>query len=192
MKKEKIMEHKNHSVCPVEIAGLLDNKFRRIFHDPNKILKPYISKNMTALDIGCGPGVFSIEIAKLLEGTGKVISVDMQDGMLEIVKNKISGKSYEKNIVLHKCSQDKINIKENIDFVLMYFMIHEVPDKENLLNEVLPLINKNGIIMIVEPKIHGLSKRALNKLKDKIIENGFEEYSNLKTFFTRGIVLKKI
>ena len=78
-----------HMVCPMRVAGLLDSKFRRLFHNPNKILKPYIKKNMTALDIGCGPGVFSIEIAELLEGTGKVISVDMQEGMLEILKKKI-------------------------------------------------------------------------------------------------------
>jgi len=183
------MENKKHMVCPMSVAGILDSKFRRLFHNPNKILKPYIIKNITALDIGCGPGVFSIEIAKLMEGTGKVISVDMQDGMLEIIKNKISGEYFENNIVLHKCTQTSINVKENVDFVLMFYMVHEVPNKENLFNEVLPLINKNGLLMIVEPGL--VPANEFNGMVNFIKGNRFEEHDKLKIPFSRGIVLKK-
>ena len=171
------------------MAGSLDSKLRRFFFNPNKILKPYINKNITALDVGCGPGVFSVEIAELLEGTGRVIAVDMQQGMLEIVKKKISGKPFEKNIILHKCTQDKIDVHEKADFVLMFYMVHEVPSKENLFNEVLPLINKNGLLMIVEPIF--VSKKQFGKMINSIREKGFEEYSKLYLPFSRGIVLKK-
>ena len=172
------------------MAGVLSSKFRTFFHNPYKILKPYISKNMTVLDIGCGPGVFSIEIAKLLEGTGKVISVDMQEGMLEIIRKKIKGLSIEKTIVLHKCSQNKIGINEKVDFVLMFYMVHEVPDKNNFFNEVLPLINKDGLLMIVEPVL--VSKNAFNAMINNIKEKGFEEFAKLKIVLSRGIVLKKV
>lgn len=178
------------TVCPLIMAGVLDSKLRRLFHNPRKILKPYIKKEIVALDIGCGPGVFSIEIAKLLEGTGKVISVDMQEGMLEIIRKKITGKSFENNITLHKCTQNNINVSENVDFALMFYMVHEVPSKENLFNEVLPLISKNGLLMIVEPKL--VSEKEFNKMIDSIKEKGFEKYDVLKIPFSRGIVLKKI
>ena len=82
------MNQNKRMVCPMRVAGLLDSKFRKFFHNPNKILKPFIKKNITALDIGCRPGVFSIEIAKLMEGIGRVISVDMQEGMLKIMFSK--------------------------------------------------------------------------------------------------------
>jgi ubiquinone/menaquinone biosynthesis C-methylase UbiE len=181
---------KQINVCSLRMAGLLDSKLRRYLFNPNVILKPYINKEIIALDIGCGPGVFTIEIANLLEGAGKVIAVDMQEGMLEIIKRKITGKSIEKNIILHKCTQDKININENVDFVLMFYMVHEVPSTENLFKEVLPLINKNGLLMIVEPKF--VSKNNFNKMIDKIKEKGFEEHNKLKIFFSRGIVLRKL
>jgi len=172
------------------VAGLLDSKFRKFFHNPNKILKPYINKNMTVLDIGCGPGVFSIEIAKLMDGTGKVISVDMQDGMLEMIKHKIKGTAIEKNIVLHKCNQDSININEAVDFVLMFYMVHEVPNKENFFNEILPKINKNGLLMVVEPGL--ISKNEFNGMVNCIKKYGFEEENKLKIIFSKGIVLKKL
>ena len=184
------MNTKNKMVCPVGVAGFLDNRLRKFLHNPNKILKPYIVKNTTALDIGCGPGVFSIEIAKLLDGSGKVISVDMQEGMLDIIRQKIKGTPIEKTIVLHKCTQDSINIKENVDFVLMFYMVHEVPNKENLFNEVLPLIKNNGLIMVVEPGL--VSKKDFNGIIQGIKKYGFEEYNILKIPLSKGIVLKKL
>jgi hypothetical protein len=43
-------------VCPVEIAGGLDNRIRRWLQEPCRMLAPYVSDDMTALDFGCGPG----------------------------------------------------------------------------------------------------------------------------------------
>ena len=184
------MNSEKRMVCPMRVAGLLDSKFRKLFHNPNSILKPFIKKNMTVLDIGCGPGVFSIEIAKLLDGTGKVISVDMQEGMLEIIRKKIRGTAYEKSVVLHKCTQDSLNLKEKIDFVLLFYVVHEVPDKERLFGEILPQINKNGLIMIVEPGL--IFKNEFNRIIDHIKEKGFEEHEKPKIKLSKGIVLRKI
>jgi len=184
------MNLKKRLVCPMGVAGLLDSKFRRSFHNPNRILKPYIRKNMTALDIGCGPGVFSIEMAELMEGAGKVYAVDMQEGMLEIISQKISGKPAEKNIVLHKCSQHSINFREKTDFVLMYYMVHEVPDKKRLFDEVIPLVNKNGLVMIVEPFL--ISKKEFSETVNYFRERGFAETDKPKIMFSKGTVLKRI
>jgi ubiquinone/menaquinone biosynthesis C-methylase UbiE len=144
---------------------------------------------MVALDFGCGPGVYSIEMAQLLEVTGKVISVDMQQGMLDIIQRKIKGTSIEKIIELRKCTQEKVGLNENVDFVLMFYVVHEVPSEENLFSEILPQINKNGLLMIIEPKV--VSKKSFNAMIDRIKGYGFEEYSTLKIAFSRGVVLRK-
>ena len=60
-------------ICPTWGAVGLDNLFRKLLHNPQRILKPFIKEGMTVLDIGCGPGFFSLEMAKMLHGTGKVI-----------------------------------------------------------------------------------------------------------------------
>ena len=167
----------------------MDSKLRRYFHNPNKILKPFIKKDMVVLDFGCGPGVFSIEIAQLLEVTGKVISVDMQQGMLDIIERKIKGMSIEKIIELQKCTQEAVGLNENVDFVLLFYVVHEVPSMENLFDEILPRINKNGLLMIVEPK--AVSKKTFDAMIDRVKEYGFEEHSQLKIAFSKGIVLRK-
>jgi len=89
-------------ICPVEKASGLDNKIRRIFQNPQKILGRYIKDGMTILDLGCGPGFFSVEIAKMIGKSGKVIAADLQEGMLQKLRNKIKGTEIEKRIKLHK------------------------------------------------------------------------------------------
>ncbi|MCW9096800.1 MAG: methyltransferase domain-containing protein, partial [Ignavibacteriaceae bacterium] len=90
-------DNKNR-ICPVEKADSLDTRFRRWFQSPKKILKPYIKEGMTVLDLGCGPGFFSIELAKMVGSSGKVITADLQKGMLEKLKEKIKGTQLENRI----------------------------------------------------------------------------------------------
>lgn len=78
-------------VCPVEMAGSLDNRIRRWVQDPQKILAPYIAEGMTVLDLGCGPGFFSIDMAQMVGKSGRVIAADLQEGMLQKLRDKIQG-----------------------------------------------------------------------------------------------------
>ena len=71
------MSNRGNRVCPVENTAGLDNKFRRLLHNPKKILLPYIQQGMTVLDVGCGPGFFSIDMAKFVGNNGRVIAADM-------------------------------------------------------------------------------------------------------------------
>ena len=81
------MPDERNRICPVELAGSLDGKIRRWLQNPQRILAPFVKEGMTVLDVGCGPGFFSVELAKLVGRTGKVISVDLQQGMLDMLRN---------------------------------------------------------------------------------------------------------
>lgn len=177
------------SVCPVEIAGGLDNSIRRFLQNPQKILKPYIKTGMTVLDMGCGPGFFTIEIAKLLNGSGKVIAADLQDGMLKKVKQKISGTELEQNIVLHKCQSETIGVKEKVDFVLAFYVVHEVPNQDKLFLELKSILKPDGKIFIVEPNFH-VPKKSFETMLERVKSNGFEILDRPKSFLNRAVVLR--
>ncbi len=148
------MNNRNNRVCPVELAGGLDNRIRRWLQNPRRILGPYIEEGMTVLDIGCGPGLFSIDMVQMVGDSGRVIAADLQEGMLQKLRDKIQGTDIEERITLHECEQNKIGVSEEIDFVLLFYIVHEVPNKEALFVEIGTILKPNGQVLIVEPPLH--------------------------------------
>jgi len=182
-------KEKDNRICPVDRAGGLDNSIRKLLQNPQKILKPYIHEGMTVLDVGCGPGFFSIEIAKLVGNTGRVIAADLQEGMLDKVRQKIKGTALEPKVTLHKCLEESIDLTEKVDFILAFYMIHEVPDQDKLFREMKSILNSEGKILIIEPKFH-VSKKAFDSMIDEIISIGFDIKDRPKVFFSRAVVVK--
>lgn len=181
---------KNNQVCPVERAGFLDSKVRRFFHNPRKILAPYIRQGMTVLDLGCGPGLFSLEIGKMVGESGKVIAADLQEGMLQIVLKKIQQTELEKRIELHQCQEDKIGFQGKVDFVLAFYMLHEVPNQEKVLREIRSILNPGGKLFIVEPKFH-VSQQAFQDTLDIARKVGLKIAQQTKNFLSLEAVLAR-
>ena len=59
-----------------------------LIHNSEKILGGHIESGQTVLDLGCGSGTFTIAMAKMVGELGKVIAVDVQDEMLQIVRRR--------------------------------------------------------------------------------------------------------
>ncbi len=182
------MKEDKNRVCPVELAGSLDSKFRRWLQNPNKILAPYVKEGMIVLDIGCGPGFFSIEMAKIVGQKGKVIAADFQEGMLWKIHDKIMGTELEKIIHLHKTEKDKINVNEKVDFALAFYMVHEVPNKENLFKELKNILAAKGKLLVVEPPFH-VSKKAFEATIRFAKSIGFSVIQDFKLSLGRYAVL---
>ena len=184
------MSNRNNRVCPVERAGSLDSRIRRWLQNPQKILRPYIEEGMTVLDVGCGPGFFSIDMAQMVGKSGRVIASDLQEGMLQKVRDKIKGTELEKRITLHKCEENKIGVSEHVDFILLFYMVHEIPHKEEFFNEIGTILRPNGQVLIVEPPFH-VSKSALEETVRKARNAGFADVEGPNVLFSKTVILKK-
>ena len=150
-------------VCPVERAGMLDSRVRRWLQDPRRILEPFVRPGMTAIDLRCGPGFFTLDMARLAGAGGKVFAVDLQEGMLEIVRGKVRGTELESIVRPHRCEEDSLNLDGCVaaDFALAFYMVHEVPDKERFFREVFAALGPGGRFLVVEPPFH-VSKKAFD------------------------------
>lgn len=170
------MVSERNRVCPVELAQSLDSRIRRWLQNPQLILASYVKEGMSVLDIGCGPGFFSIEMAKMVGESGRVIAVDLQEGMLQKLRDKISGTELEKRIHLIKCDTGKINVLERVDFILAFFMVHEVPDKTSLFQQLRSILNDNGQLLLVEPKLFHVSRKEFESTIRFAEANGFRAH----------------
>ncbi|NOY22761.1 MAG: class I SAM-dependent methyltransferase [Acidobacteria bacterium] len=184
------MSNRNNRICPVERAGSLDTRIRRWTQNPQRILGPYIEEGMTALDIGCGPGFFSVDMARMVGKSGRVIASDLQEGMLQKVRDKIRGTELEERITLLLCKENKIGVSEQVDFVLLFYVVHEVPDKESLFNEITTILRPNGQVFMVEPPFH-VSKKAFEDTIKKANDAGLTVVERPRLFLNKAVLLKK-
>jgi ubiquinone/menaquinone biosynthesis C-methylase UbiE len=185
------MTNDKNRVCPVECANSLDNKIRRYLQNPQKILKPFVSEEMKVLDIGCGPGFFSIELSKLVGNSGKVFAVDLQEGMLQKIRDKIKGTEIEERITLIKSEQDKFIVPEKVDFILAFYMVHEVPDKNKLFRDLINILDDKGQILLVEPKLFHVSQKEFTATLQLAEKVGFKISDGPKLLFSFSSLLNK-
>ena len=114
---ETTKPHNSH-VCPHQFAFMLDNWVRKLFQNPSKILRDHVNPGDTAVDIGCGPGFFTIDLAKLVGESGQVIAVDLQEKMLARVSKKAARRGVAGRIGCHRCEADRIGLDQKADFIL--------------------------------------------------------------------------
>ena len=184
------MPDERNRVCPVELANSLDSKIRRWLHNPQRILAPFVKEGMTVLDVGCGPGFFSVELAKLVGRTGKVISVDLQQGMLDRLRNKIRGTELQERITLVQCDTDGLHVPAKFDFGLAFYMVHEVPGKEPFFKELKTLLKETGQILMVEPKLFHVSREEFAQTSSIARKAGFVVHDGPRLAFSWSAILR--
>jgi len=168
--------HHQERVCPHKFAFMLDNWIRRLFQNPVKILGEYIRPGDIVIDLGCGPGFFTIDMARLVGANGQVIAVDMQPEMLDRVAQKASRKDVAAQVTCHRCEPDRIGLDLQADFILAYYMVHETPDAMAFFREARTLLREKGQLLVVEPRMH-VSRRDFDKMLVTAEESGFNALS---------------
>ncbi len=169
-----ILKKEMTDVCPHYLSFLLDNGLRRMMQKPENIVGEYIGEGDTAVDLGCGPGFFTIAMAEMVGRSGKVFAVDLQERMLETVRKKALRAGLEERIIFHKTGEGKIGLERNLkaDFILAYYMVHETGDYVSFLEEVKMFLKPGGKFLIVEPSFH-VSMKKYGKLLSDVEKIGF-------------------
>jgi 2-polyprenyl-3-methyl-5-hydroxy-6-metoxy-1,4-benzoquinol methylase len=182
-----LMLNKQHT-CPWWLCFIFDNRLRKVIHNPFKILSPYIKKGDSVLDLGPGMGYFTIPLCEMVGDDGIVYAVDVQSEMLE----RITQKAKRHNIVNLRTHliDNNIDIKTTVDFILAFWMFHEVSDKANILRQLHDNLKNNGSLLIVEPKIHVTKIRFENEIS-LVQAAGFEMRTCPEIAVSRAALFKK-
>jgi ubiquinone/menaquinone biosynthesis C-methylase UbiE len=128
---------------------------------------------MRALDFGCGMGIFSLEIARLVGKDGHVLAVDLQQQMLDVVSKRAAKSGVDQRIHTHRCSVDSLDLEEPVDFALAFYSAHEVPESGRLLREIHALLQPGCQFLAVEPVGH-VTRRAFDRMAASAEETGFQ------------------
>jgi 2-polyprenyl-3-methyl-5-hydroxy-6-metoxy-1,4-benzoquinol methylase len=185
------MEKKH--VCPWWLGYLLLIPFRRLRHNPEKILETYIKPGMTVIDYGSAMGYFSLPMARMVGNEGKVFCFDIQEKMLEKLVKR-ARKSGLENIIkpmLVENNETSDGINGTADFALLFFVAHEVPDQNLLFRNLAAMLKPGALLLFAEPAGH-VKLSDFEQSVSYAEKSGFAKSKLLKIGKNYSILFEKI
>lgn len=136
-----------------------------------KLLK--LKPGMVVADVGAGSGAISIMMAKEVGEDGKVVAVDIQKEMLEILSDKLSRLGIKNIELVHSTEKTPRLDPASIDLAIMVDVYHEFRFPFEMMEELSKSLKPEGRIAFVEyrkedPKVpiklvHKMSEAQVKK-----------------------------
>ncbi len=146
-----------HRVCPWWIGWLLASPLRKAMQDPARILAPWVREGMTVLEPGPGMGFFTLELARRVGPQGRVVAVELQPGMLAGLRRRVARAGLTQRVDARLAKPTSLGIDDlagEVDLVLAFAMVHELPDAEAFFREVRRALAPGGRLLLAEPAGH--------------------------------------
>jgi ubiquinone/menaquinone biosynthesis C-methylase UbiE len=106
-----------------------------------------LRKGMNVLDLGCGTGWATLEIASRLGGTGRVVGLDLSEGMIEQARKELPRFRYD-NVEFVLQSASSLNCAGCFDYVISTNAFHHFADKEGVFARVWRSMKAGGSFVI--------------------------------------------
>ncbi len=175
-------------VCPPQHIRVMDNFLRTLVHRPQKLFGPHVEPGMTVLDAGCGGGFASMGLARLVGKSGRVIAADLQLEMLAMVKKRAEEEGLSERVIIHRCNAYEVGIRDELDFAVAFWMVHEVPDARAFLGEIFSLLRPGGSFLIAEPRFHVL-RGGFESLIEMAQDAGFTVTGRPRVRLSKAVLL---
>lgn len=150
-----------HRVCPWWIGYLLVNPLRRLYQNPPAILAPHVHPGMTVVEFGPGMGFFTLDIARLVGPTGRVVAIDIQPKMISALKRRAARARLSDRIdtrLVPPGATGMEDLEGRAHFVLAFAVVHELPAAAGFFTAASRALMPGGRLLLAEPKGHVTSE----------------------------------
>jgi ubiquinone/menaquinone biosynthesis C-methylase UbiE len=179
-----------HSVCSWWKIYSFDNPLRKLVQPPDRVLAGLVAPGDHCLDIGCGMGYFSIPLARLVGPSGSVTAVDVQRRMLDGLMRRARRHGLGGAIAARLASDRDWDAPGRYDFVLAFWMVHEVPELDEFLGTVRRVLRDSGRVLLVEPRLH-VSRPDFEQTLGRARSAGFQAAEGPKVFASMSALLTR-
>ena len=109
-----------------------------------------VAKGQTVVDLGCGPGYFTLPAAELVGPSGKVYGVDVEPEMIEACRARAAEAGVQ-GIELVQSDGTHVPLPDGIaNLVLISVVLHETKDRAGFLREARRLLTPGGAVALIE------------------------------------------
>jgi len=172
--------------CLVEFDNPIFRSHRAAVIIANLDLKP----GMRVLDVGCGPGRLTIPMAKIVGSKGRVVAVDLQEGMLRRVEIT-ARRSDLTNIEISQVKMGNGKLTpDRFNRAVLVMTLGEIPNKEAALKEIFESLVPGGVLALAE-MIADPHFQSRNKALALATAAGFRESFRIGGRFAFVLYLEK-
>ncbi|RLF23485.1 MAG: dimethylmenaquinone methyltransferase [Thermoprotei archaeon] len=146
----RLIRRYRHFPIPAFIARYIDNPVRRRIQPPSKVINwMNIRDEMYVLEVGCGPGTFTLEAANhALKGI--VLAIDIQSSLIMRLRSRLKRAGVNNVEPVVASVYNLPFLDEVFDRAFMIAVIGELPQKETALLEIRRVLKDDGLLAIGE------------------------------------------
>lgn len=134
-----------------EAAGWLDRPEREKEEAPQQVIEALkLKPGDVVADVGAGSGYFSFRLAKAVGEKGKVLAVDIQPEMLDLIRERAKAKKINNiELVLGKEKDPQLKT-DSVDLILMVDVYHEFEYPFEMTEAMVRSLKPGGRLAFVE------------------------------------------
>ena len=124
-----------------------DNRFLPLFKDPFKLLKAAgLELGLKVVEVGCGPGFFTIPASEIVGKKGIVYAVDIHPLAIKRIAEKIAENGIT-NVVPIQTSASNLNLPNaSIDLAFIFGLHHVAGGLKGVIREMHRILKPGGIL----------------------------------------------
>lgn len=136
--------------CPAACAWVLERPGRIRREVPLVLGWIGIRPGERVLEVGCGPGVYTVEAARRLGDDGRLIAVDLQPGMVARAAERVR-RSGLTNVEIHVADAHHLPLADaSVDRAFLVGVLPEIPDPQGALAELRRVLRSDGVLSVAE------------------------------------------
>lgn len=135
--------------CPASFSLIVDNPLRRRYMRP-VLDRVGVQPGERVLEVGPGPGLFTLDAARRLGEGGRLVAVDIQPAMVAQVQQRVREAGLD-NVEAHVASACALPLPDHsVDRAFLVTVLPEIPDQDGALAELHRVLRPGGRLSITE------------------------------------------
>jgi SAM-dependent methyltransferase len=128
----------------------------------------------TVLEIGPGPGYFTVEAGRTVGAAGRIVCLDVQPGMIATLRGRLDARGVDNARLLVGDAMALPLADHCVDRAFLVTVIGEIPDRPRALIELRRVMKPGGVLSIMEG-MNDCDYQLEDSLRDLCRASGFSE-----------------